>query len=65
MKKPVIQTHHISKDPEITVTVYTGEHAVLTRLQWYCSKRAPSKGFIKALKVWLAIHEADARQLKK
>jgi len=65
MKKSSVQEHHISKDPEVTLYVYKGEHAVLTRMQWYCSKRPPSRGFITALKVWLALHESDAVDLQE
>ena len=64
-KKSAIQEHHISYNLEETVIVYTGEHSVLTRLQWYCSKRRPSKGFVKALKKWLKQHEHRAVELTK
>lgn len=64
-RRSSIQEHHISYDPEVTVIVYKGEHAVLTRLGWYCSKRRPSKGFVKALKLWLAKHEHRAVELTK
>jgi len=32
MKKQVIQNHHISYDPEITVKIYKGEHWAITIL---------------------------------
>lgn len=63
--KSTIQEHHITYDPPETVFVYKGEHAVLTRMQWYCSKRRPSKGFVKALKRWLSEHEHSAVELTR
>lgn len=62
-RKQIVQQHHISYKPEVTILVYKGEHMILTRLQW--TKRAPSKGFVKALKIWLALHETDAVELEK
>ena len=55
----VIQTHHISRDPEETVRVFKGEHRILTLTQAY-TRRKTSKGFIKALKVFIALKEDDA-----
>ena len=62
-RKTVVQSHHISYNPEVQVMVYKGEHMILTRLQW--AKRAPSIGFIKALKVWIALNEPGAVELAK
>lgn len=56
-KKKIIQTHHISYDPEITVRIYKGEHWLLTQLQ---RRRNISVGFVKSLKVWLALNENKA-----
>jgi len=58
----VVQNHHISYDPEVTVFIYKGEHWMLTQLQ---RRKKISKGFIKALKVWMALHESDAKEVSK
>ena len=57
MGKTIIQEHHISYDPEIVVRLYKGEHWILTQLQ---RRKKISRGFIKALKVFIALHENDA-----
>lgn len=62
MKKKVIQEHHISYDPEITVYCTRGEHWLLTQLNRY---KHISQGFITALKVWLALNEHRAKEVKK
>lgn len=49
-KPPVIQTHHITYEPERTVRIYKGEHWILTRMQW---RKKTSKGFIEALKQYI------------
>ena len=46
---------------EEIVDVYKGEHLVLTRMQWY-TKNNVSKGFIKALKVFIAFNEDRAEE---
>jgi hypothetical protein len=48
--KVIIQNHHVSYDPEVTVKVYKGEHMILTRLTW---RKKISKGFINALERWM------------
>ena len=60
--KAVIQTHHISQDPEITVRIRKCEHLLLTRLQWYCKKQV-SRGFLTALKVFIALNEDKAKEV--
>lgn len=57
-----INRHHISYEPEIIVKIYSGEHQILTLLDRY-EKRTVSKGFIRALKVWLALNEHRAREI--
>ena len=59
-KKKVIQNHHISYDPEVTVKIFKGEHWILTQLQ---RRKNISKGFVQSVKVWLALHEDDAQDL--
>jgi predicted ATP-grasp superfamily ATP-dependent carboligase len=61
-RKVTIQEHHIRYNPEIKVRVYRGEHGILSRIQWYCRKKV-SKGFIKALKMWIQENEAKAVEL--
>ena len=58
----VIQNHHISYDPEVTVLLHKGEHWILTQLQ---RRKKISKGFLKALKVWIALNESNAKEVKK
>lgn len=64
MRKRAIQQHHISYDPEFTVTIYKGEHMLLTKMQWY-SKKTVSQGFITALKIFIAENEHRAKPLQK
>ena len=60
-KRIVIQTHHISyEDPEVKVRIYKGEHMILTKLSW---RKKVSKGFVKALKMWIQENEAKAVEL--
>jgi len=54
MKKQVIQKHHLSYDPEITVRIKRGEHYTCTLLNRHTR---PSKGFIKAVKHWVVLNE--------
>ena len=58
----VVQKHHISYDPEVTVLLYKGEHWIMTQLQ---RRKKISKGFVQALKVWLALHESKATEVSK
>lgn len=65
-KKPsVTNFHHIvysspdHPEQEVVVKVRKSEHLVLTRIQWYCRKTV-SKGFIKALKSFVALNEDRA-----
>ena len=60
MRKTVTQPHHISYDPNIVVTIYKGEHWILTQLN---RRKKVSKGFVKTLKVWLALNEDKAIEL--
>jgi hypothetical protein len=60
MKKPVIQRHHISYEPEVVVPIYKGEHLWITRLWW---RKHISKGFIKCVKHWLALNEDKGEDL--
>lgn len=61
VKKSVIQPHHISYKPEIVVILFKGEHWLITQLN---RRKNVSMGFIKALKVWLALNEDSAKELK-
>lgn len=61
-KKPVIQEHHISYEPERTVLIYKGEHYILTLLQW---RRYISKGLIESLKQFVKDYKHLAVPLKK
>ena len=61
-KKPVIQEHHISYEPEKTVLIYKGEHYILTLLQW---RRFMSKGMMQALTQFVKDYKHLAVPLKK
>ena len=61
-KRPVIQEHHITYEPERTVLIYKGEHYILTQLQW---RRYVSKGLIEALKQFVKDYKHLAVPLKK
>ena len=61
-KKSSIQEHHISYDPEHKVVMYKGEHWVITQLN---RRKQISRGFIVALKVWIALNEYQALHLVK
>lgn len=64
MKPPVIQRHHISYDPEVTVDIYKSEHLILTKIQWFCKNRL-SLGFLRALAQFIADNLYRATELKK
>lgn len=57
----VVQEHHISYNPEVKVKIYKGEHWLLTQLQ---RRKKVSVGFIRALKVWMAINEHSGEWLE-
>jgi len=59
-KKKTVQSHHISYDPEEQVTMYKGEHWIITQMN---RRKYHSKGFVIALKVFLALHEDQAVHL--
>jgi hypothetical protein len=67
-KKREIQKHHITYEdketntPERVVSIYRGEHGVLTRLQWWCSKGC-SKGFIEALEQYISDNKDNSIEL--
>ena len=61
-KKPIIQEHHISYEPEKTVLIYKGEHYILTLLQW---RKYISKGLIKSLEQFIKDYKHLALTLKK
>lgn len=59
-KKRVIQTHHISYEPEVTVKIFKGEHWVITQLE---RRTQVSKGMIKVLENYIAKHREQAWDL--
>jgi len=66
----VAQNHHIQyahpehkSMKEITVRVYKGEHLILSKIQMF-TKKTVSKGFIRALKVFIAQHEDIAEEVE-
>ena len=64
--KLIIQQHHIiypnekHKQKEVVVKIYKGEHWIISQLN---RRTNISKGFIKQLKVWLALNEEKAKEL--
>jgi len=58
-KKKVIQEHHISYNPPLTVRVTKGEHQILTLIDRY-ERKTVSRGFIEALKRWIKDNECRA-----
>ena len=59
-RRTVIQRHHISYEPEVVVTVYKGEHWILSQIQ---RRKNFSKGFMTSLKVVVALNEDTAKDL--
>ena len=57
----VIQTHHISYEPEVTTKMYQGEHWLVTNMM---RRKHISKGFLKTLKIYIALHEDNAEDLE-
>jgi len=55
-----VQEHHISYNPEEIVKVFKGEHYIFTQLQ---RRKNISKGFVKGLKVWVALNEDRAKEI--
>jgi len=62
-KKQVIQNHHISYDPEITVKIYKGEHWAITILNR--RKKNMSKGFLRCLQKYIDEHKDGAVDLDR
>jgi len=68
MTKTVVQEHHIiygneeHKQTEVKTKIFKGEHWILTHLN---RRRKISKGFIKSLKIWMALNEESAIDLDK
>lgn len=60
-KKKVVQEHHISYDPEIKQRMYQGEHWLMTNLN---RRKFISKGFIRTLKVFIALHDDNAKEIE-
>ena len=54
-RKEVIQIHHISYNPEVTVKMYRKEHFLITKLDRY---KYISMGFIRALE-WFILRNKD------
>jgi len=67
MSKLLTQRHHIiyanekPKQEEVVVPVYKGEHYLISMLS---RRKNISKGFIKHMKVWLALNEDKAVELE-
>jgi hypothetical protein len=59
-KKTIVQNHHVSYNPEVTVKVFKGEHMILTRLGW---RKKISKGFVDALEQWMKQNRPAAVEL--
>ena len=62
-KQQVIQNHHISYNPEITVKIYKGEHWAITILNR--RSKNMSKGFLRCLQKYIDEHKEDAIDLNE
>jgi len=60
----VIQKHHISYEPEVTVKIFKGEHRCITLMERY-SKRTVSKGFIECLEHFIDTHMDEVVDLEE
>lgn len=66
MSKTVIQDHHIiyenleHKQPEVKAKIFKGEHWVMTHLN---RRKKISTGFLKSLRIWIALNEDNAINL--
>ena len=61
----VIQVHHIQyENPEITVTIFKGEHEIITKALRY-SQRTVSKGFIECLERFIEDHRDKVVDLEE
>lgn len=64
----VIQKHHIiygsekPKQEEVVVRITKGQHYILTLLN---RQKNISPGFIKSIKVWLALNEDKAKEISE
>ncbi len=58
--KKIIQRHHVSYEPEVTTTVFKGEHWVLCQL---ARRKHLSKGFLKCLEQYVKDHWHIAKEL--
>jgi hypothetical protein len=58
----VVNTHHISYEPEITVDIFAGEHQCITLMERY-SKRTVSKGFLRCLRRFIKENKHKAVKL--
>ena len=61
-KKKVIQKHHVTYDPEITVPMTKGEHFILTRFSWL---KTPSVSFLDALEAHVMLARLKKRWMTK
>jgi len=61
-KKAVIQHHHISYKPEVVVPLFKSEHWAITQM---LRRKKCSMGFIKSLKVFVALNESQAEDLDR
>jgi hypothetical protein len=61
VKRPVIQTHHISYQPEVTVKLFQGEHWCITQLE---RRKKKSKGLFKWFRYFAAMNEDNAIDLE-
>ena len=69
-KGRVVQDHHAiygspdHPEQECIVSIYKGVHKIATDMQRFLRKTT-SKGFCKWLRIWLAVNEDRAIDLKK
>jgi len=62
-KKAIVQSHHISYDPEWTTRMYAEEHFYVSRIENF---RSPvSRGFLIALQAFILKHQPSSINLDK
>lgn len=61
--KSIIQTHHLSYDPDVNVKMYAEEHYYISKIDRF--KRPLSKGFLTALSYFVLRHTVGSKDLDR
>jgi hypothetical protein len=60
-KHSIVQTHHITYNPEVVAAIFKGEHWLLT---WMSRRKRISSGFLACLQIFIDEHKAIAEKLQ-